>query len=436
MTKKQICSVIKKIDYTLDDIHLENLTDDIYDKIDAGIFDFSTYNYELFTQQNKKRKIYSYDKLSVENVLCHYLKRQIDRIFNVHYASRNRIMNRLFNTLPVIKNMNDFVIIRADFKSFFDSILTAHVYEKYIRQSLMSRGDKEILENYIKNFQYCYAGLCLSNGLAEIICREFDNCIMARFEKYGVFFYERYVDDMLIMTNSFISKDKFMEIIKETIAEVFGRSPVKINTGMGKFSYIAKRDLSPSNKFNFLGYDFDMKFVSKKIYFEYGITEKKIKKYTNIIEKAFCEYSMTNDIEKFRQRLKLYSARVVIARAIENSNFDWLTKGVVANYSELRYRMGELSESTERFLKTLYFHLLKKYNCKRPYFLCNRANTDSIYNMYSSMSRNRTLVFEKNVGISQNTVVKWIKKLEPTYSSAGKEYYRIVMDYLSIIKIE
>lgn len=436
MTKKQISSVIKKIDYTLDDNHLENLTEDIYNKIDAGLFDFSTYNFELFTQQNKKRKIYSYDKLSVENVLCHYLKNQIDRIFNVHYASRSKIMNRLFNTLPVIKNMNDFVIIRADFKSFFDSILAEHVYEKYIRQSLMSRGDKEILEDYIKKFKYCFAGLCLSNGLAEIICREFDNCIMARLEKYGVFFYERYVDDMLIMVNSFVSKDKFMEIIDEIIAEVFGRSPVKINMGIGKFSYISRRNLSPNNRFNFLGYDFNMKFATQKIYFEYGITEKKIRKYTNIIDKAFYEYSMTNDIEKFRQRLKLYSSRVVIARAIENSNFDWLTKGVVANYNELRYRMGELSEDTERFLRTLYFHLLKKYNCKRPYFLSNKADEDSIYNMYSSMSRNRTLVFEKNVGISQSILIKWIKKLDPTYLPLGKDYYRIVMDYLSLIKIE
>lgn len=436
MTKEQIGSVIRKIDYTLDDTQLKNLTDDIYNKIDAGLFDFSTYKYELYTQQNKKRKIYSYAKLSVENVLCHYLKKQIDRIFNIHYASRNRIMNRLFNTLPVIKNMNDFVIIRADFKSFFDSILAEHVYEKYIRQSLMSRGDKEILEDYIKNFKYCYAGLCLSNGLAEIICREFDNCIMARLEKYGLFFYERYVDDMLIMTNSFVSKDKFMEIVSETIVEVFGRSPVKINTGTGKFSYITKRDLSQNNRFNFLGYDFNMKFTSKKINFEYGITEKKIKKYTNIIEKAFREYSVTDDVEKFRQRLKLYSSRVVIARAIENSNFDWLTKGVVANYNELRYRMDELSVDTERFLRTLYFHLLKKNNCKRPYFLSNRADEDSIYNMYSSMSRNRTLLFEKKVGISQSTVVKWIKKIDPTYLSTGKDYYRIVMDYLSIIKIE
>ena len=84
----------------------------------------------------------------------------------------------------------------------------------------------------------------------------------------------------------------------------------------------------------------------------------KINKYANIIEKAFQEYSKTNDMEKLRQRIKLYSSRVVIGRAIEGRNFDWLTKGVVANYNELRYRMDELSEETEVFLKKLYFHFL------------------------------------------------------------------------------
>ena len=46
---------IRKVDYTLDDNAMETLR----------------YNCEIFIQQNKKRKIYTYDKLSVEKVLHH-----------------------------------------------------------------------------------------------------------------------------------------------------------------------------------------------------------------------------------------------------------------------------------------------------------------------------------------------------------------------------
>ena len=57
MTRKQIWSIIRKLDYTLDDNTVETMTDDIYNKILTNKYDFSSYNCEIFTQQNKKRKI-------------------------------------------------------------------------------------------------------------------------------------------------------------------------------------------------------------------------------------------------------------------------------------------------------------------------------------------------------------------------------------------
>lgn len=437
MNRKQIGNVIRNIDYTLTDEEVQLKTEDFIDKIEKGLYDFSVYSCNVFTQQGKKRVIYSYDKLTVENVLCHYLKKQIDKTFNIRYASRSKIINVLFNTMPVIKDMNDFVIIRIDFKSFFDSVQTAYVYEKYIRMSLMQRIDKEILEDYINQFKYCYAGLCLSNGMTEIACRDFDKRIRAKLEKYGVFFYERYVDDMLIMLNSFISQSKVIELIGETIKEVFEKCPVRINTKPGKFSYISKRHLATIQGFDFLGYDFDIICdANNKISFEYGITEKKIRKYTGIVERAFVDFKKTGNLELFRQRLKIYSSRVVIARAVGNSSFDWLTKGIVANYNELRYHLDDLKNDTDVFLKNVYFDLLMKYGCSCPYFLKQSRTEESIYNLYSNMKRNRTIVFEKNIGVEEKTILEWIRKIDPTYSDAGKDYYRIVIEYLERIKVE
>ena len=303
--------------------------------------------------------------MSVENVICHYLKKEIDKIFQIKYASRGKIINLLFNTLPVIKNLNDFVIIRVDFKSFFDSIFTRHVYENYIQFSLMARTDKEILERYVEQFKYCYAGLCLSNGMAEIVCRDFDMHLRARLEKYGLFYYERYVDDMLIMLNSYISKDNFLKIINEVILTVFGNCPVKLNMEPAKFAYISKRNLVSFQKFDFLGYEFGIKYTNGNYKFKFGITDKKRKKYTNIIERAFIEYKKNNNIELFRQRLKLYSAGVVIARSLGNNSFEWLTKGVIANYNELRFHIDDLDNQTKNFLDNTYINLLAKHGISR-----------------------------------------------------------------------
>lgn len=436
MELENIRGVIRRIDHTLSDSDIDNLSHQCIVAVENETFDFSTKEKEVFTQSGKRRVIYHYPKLSVENFICHYLKKRLDNVFKIKYASRSKIINLLFNTIPVLKNMNDFVIIRADFKSFFDSVRSRFVYEKYVLPSLLIRGDKDILEKYIDEFKYCYAGLCLSNGMTEIVCRDFDKRLKAKLTVYGVFFYERYVDDMLIMLNTYISQDEIIDIINKAINETFGRCPVKLSTSPGKFSYISRRGMVVSRKFNFLGYEFFINELNGKISFQYGIAEKKRKRYSNIIERAFAQYAINQDEELLRQRIKIFSSRVVVARQLVGTSFDWLTKGIVANYNELRNYTEYLHSDTEEFLKNLYYVLLRKYHLKRPYFIPKRCEEQSMYNLFSNMKRNRTLLFEQSIGIPQEILLEWMLKIDPSYSSRGKDYYRIVVEYLEKIKIE
>lgn len=441
MSLENIRGVIRKIDYTLTEDEIDDWCEECRYAIQTETYDFSSFSREVYSQSGKKRVIYSFPKLSVENMLSHYLKQQLDRAFHIKYASRSKIINLLFNTLVATKNMNDFVIVRADFKSFFDSVKSEYVYEKYILPSIIKREDKQLLEKYVENFKYCYAGLCLSNGMTEIVCKDFDIVLKARLSEYGVFFYERYVDDMLIMFNNYISENRIKNIIRETIIEVFGSCPVRLSSSPGKFSYISRRNLVSSQNFNFLGYEFFiLKTVNGRgdeiIDFEYGIAEKKRTKYSNMIERAFINYKLTGNDEVFRQQLKIFSSRVVIARQILGSNFDWLTKGVIANYNELQNVCDYLNVDTKTFLSDLFYQLLRKYDIKRPYFLPKRtSNEESIYNLYSNMKRNRSLLFEESIGVPKEVVLEWIHKIDPFYSAYGKDYYRIVVEYLEMIKI-
>ena len=441
MSLENIRGVIRKIDYTLTEDEIDDWCEECRYAIQTETYDFSSFSREVYSQSGKKRVIYSFPKLSVENMLSHYLKQQLDRAFHIKYASRSKIINLLFNTLVATKNMNDFVIVRADFKSFFDSVKSEYVYEKYILPSIIKREDKQLLEKYVENFKYCYAGLCLSNGMTEIVCKDFDIVLKARLSEYGVFFYERYVDDMLIMFNNYISENRIKNIIRETIIEVFGSCPVRLSSSPGKFSYISRRNLVSSQNFNFLGYEFFiLKTVNGRrdeiIDFEYGIAEKKRTKYSNMIERAFINYKLTGNDEVFRQQLKIFSSRVVIARQILGSNFDWLTKGVIANYNELQNVCHYLNVDTKTFLSDLFYQLLRKYDIKRPYFLPKRtSNEESIYNLYSNMKRNRSLLFEESIGVPKEVVLEWLHKIDPFYSAYGKDYYRIVVEYLEMIKI-
>lgn len=407
--------------------------------INSGGYNFSVPQKTVYTQQKKQRIIYSYTKSSHEDILCQYLKIKIDDIFHIKYASRDKIINLLFNILPTISKINDFVIIKADFKSFFDSVLTEHVYNKYILESSLKRFDKELLKQYIKNSKYCYSGLCLSNGFTEIVCRDFDDHLRARLSKYGVFFYERYVDDIILITNRFITQDDFKELAKSTIKEVFGTCPVKLNEE--KFSYLSRREFNGQYVFSFLGYAFQLiKNKKDQITFNYGISDNKQKKYKGLIERAILNYKKDNNVELFRQRIKIYSSRIVIAHSSHNARFEWITKGFVENYKELRNREDDLIKSTKDFLCNTYMNLLKEHNIKPFDFIVEYPNTkkNSIYNLYSNITRNRTIIFEEKIGVSKKTLVRWIQKLTPSYhyNPKTKSYYGIVMDYLDMIKIK
>mgnify|MGYP000907920676 CR=1 FL=1 len=108
----------------------------------------------------------------------------------------------------------------------------------------------------------------------------------------------------------------------------------------------------------------------------------------------------------------------------------------IANYNELQNVCDYLNADTKKFLKDLFYQLLRKYDIKRPYFLPKRtSNEESIYNLYSNMKRNRSLLFEESVGVPKEVVLEWIHKIDPFYSSHGKDYYHIVMEYLEMIKI-
>ena len=437
MLLDDIRTVIRKNNFFLSENQIEELALECENAVQNESYQFDKYTKSVLSKNGKKRLIYSFPKDSVENILCHYLKKKLDKAFHLKYASRNKIINLLFNTLVATKNMNDFVIVRADFKSFYDSVYSKYVFERYILPSLLKRGDKQVLEKYISEIKYCYAGLCLSNCMTEIVCKDFDVVLKARLSEYGVFFYERYVDDIIIMFNNFILEEKIKNIIKETINDIFGRCPVRLSNDSGKFTYISKRHISNKQSFNYLGYEFFiLKDSNDKIKFNYGITKQKREKYSNIVERAFINYKKEKNEELLRQQLKVFSSRVVISRQILGSSLDWLTKGVVANYNELKNYTNQLDDETMEYLKYLFYQLLEKHKIKRPYFISKKQSSDnSMYNLYSNMKSNKTLLFDENIGIQKEVLLKWIHRIDGSYTNINSDYYRIAMDYLELIKI-
>ena len=60
MDKNQIRNIVRQMDYSKSEIEIDLLTDNIKDNIDNQLYDFSLYRKDIFTQQGKKRIVYSY----------------------------------------------------------------------------------------------------------------------------------------------------------------------------------------------------------------------------------------------------------------------------------------------------------------------------------------------------------------------------------------
>lgn len=391
------------------------------------------------TKKKKKeyREIYSISKKSQEEICLKYLKKRIDNEFDVNYSDRYKIMKKCFSTIEILKFMNKFTIYKYDFKNFFSSVSSRLIFEKYILKSNLKKNEVHILDKFTRKYTKCYAGLPTSNVLIEIIARDFDLKLKLELKKYGLIFYERFVDDGLLMFNKRIDESKIEELITKLINEVFNKE-VKINKD--KCIYISDDDKSKS-EFSYLGYQFEKIYEKDKVNFHYGINENKINKYNNKIKDIVLKYKKDNNIELFRQRIQFLFSRVVFYNYSKYEyKSKWEVVGIINNYGELRKYLNvenKIIPSTVDFLKNALTNIVEKEieNSKIPYFL-KGDDSKKNYSLYNYLNKNTSIVFHPNIGWDQEHLKKKIIKINKNTYVNKKSYRELVSIYYDELKLK
>ncbi|MCI6151973.1 MAG: hypothetical protein MR673_02450 [Fusobacterium perfoetens] len=424
----------------------EEITEDIVkEKLEKTLltykdekYDFSKLEKLILKQGKKKRKIMRYSEFSCEEILCIYIKNLLEKKFKIKYPNRNEWVHTLFNILEATIQMNNFYIIKFDFKDYFNTISSEYVYNKYIANSNIEREDKKLIEKFVKETQYTYAGLNTSNILVEIISKEFDKLIHKNFLKKGLIYYKRYIDDGIIILNNYNSVDEIEELLEECLEAIFEskQSKNKVKFNKEKFKIVSK-DLLPAD-FDFLGYLFTLTENKNNIKIKYGITKEKITKYTKKIEEIFKDYLKDNNkeikLELLRQRLKLFSSRVVYLGQKYNNDI-WKVKGFISNYCELEYKLNNLDSKTELFLKNKIIEISKKYKLKETEYFLDNSETN-IYNLYNNLKNKKTAIFIEGIGYDKKTLHKLLCKIKPECKTLDKySYFELVKEYLIITKV-
>ena len=442
---------IKNIEDKKNESEIEIISERVLTDFKTNSFNFSQASPIILKQGTKKRFAKRFiDDFSTENILCQCIKQILDREFKIKYPNRNKISKSLFNVIGTIKHMSDFTIVKFDFKDYFNSISSVYVYDKIMKSNLSNRFENDLINKFTTDTQYAYAGLQTSNVIAEIIGKLFDDEVLKFFSSFGLIFYERYIDDGIIVINEYLLESECKKILLDIINEVFYdkliQSVPRCNTKMNsnKFNYISKRNMVLEQKYtvDFLGYEFTMEKNSPYIDVKYGITDVKKDKYKKRIEEIITLFSDVNsqdynNLELLRHRLLAFSCREVYITKKFKSNI-WKVKGFISNYGELRYLLNtELVETnTLTFLKDIINDSFSDLGVSLPYFL--KGKSRDAYSLYHNMLKNKTLLFEPHIGYSEVALTNICKKIDiPITDSYGQKrgYGTLVRDYLIKIKV-
>jgi hypothetical protein len=429
----------------------------VYSAVSSLNYDFSKSESIVLNQDGKKRFVKQYlDIYSPESVLCQCIKQILDRTFKIKYPNRNKSVRALFDTLKVVKQMADFTIIKYDFKDYFNSVSTPYVFEKYLKEKLTDRSEADLINEFASKTKYAYAGFSTSNVIAEIIAQQFDIAMRLAFAGKGVLFFERYIDDSIIVINEHIEASDCHSLLQNMLVKIF-RDPsitalpkCKTKFNKSKFVYISRRGLTATPRtVDYLGYEFTLKDTNDQVEISYGITEAKRRKYSNRIngmirlyKEPILEDGSTNsdyqNMELLRRRIAAFTSRTVY----QSRRFKlmiWKTKGFIGNYGELRYLLETalIESATKKFLKSMVKKAFSQAHLRLPYFI-KGACRKSGYSLFENMKANKTLLFVEHIGHSKSTLSRLCSQVGiNSIDKNGKKrgYGNLVREYLIKLKV-
>ncbi len=258
----------------------------IANKIKNKSFNFHTlntftYNNRIIYRVNSPEEYYALRKIS-DN---------LKRLYRIKYSHKDDIISQVAN---IICDTSSYNLIRLDVKDFFETIDFEFLLDKISRDNILSHLSLKILKKLKDNISSLAKGLprglSISSVLAEIYMEDIDEYIRSL---SGVYFYARYVDDIIIVCHN-------GKIDIDFLKKIFARRNLILNHKSNIYEVSSTNSVDKILKFNFLGYDYFIHHIKnannyRKITVD--MSENKIKKIkTRIIQSILAHYKDRNGI--------------------------------------------------------------------------------------------------------------------------------------------
>ena len=301
--------------YDLGQDDLETKINSNFSKIIDGTFDFQIEKIgEYFLTHDLSQKL-----------IIRKLNDNIKRLYKDEQANRRIIIKQVKTLLAENCPM---WILRTDIEKFYENIDRERLISKLRNDSILSFYSLSIITKLFDNQNISEStglprGMNISATLSELYMRKFDKWIQ---RNPGVYFYARFVDDIIIFSND-------ESVLKKLNSQINENLEVGLNKKVQKTGLYNGDNISKEKPLEYLGYQFTTKTVNKnKKSLEVSIAKKKVKKIKTRVTLALLDYIKQNDFDLLENRIRFLTGNYSVKT---NSEGNDLKAGIYYNYSHL-----------------------------------------------------------------------------------------------------
>lgn len=355
-----------------------------------------------------------------------YLKKEIDKINKsilidkkVYFSNKKQIITDIEKLSKRV--LKDYTVVKFDFKKFYNTVNINYVIQKCDINKSLSIKQQIFLRDYADFLKYCMPGINLNTTLIEVIAKEFDKELINNCQ--DIIFYERYVDDVILIIKRKISIEEIKNILDTAVDKVFFDENIifKNKTQIHyekKFAYFTNDDLPKSIDF----LDITMTFADK---ITIDISEKEKLKFKNLIKNIILKYNQNQDA--LRILLKIL-AKGIVYKKVKNNKINWVFKGIASKYRFIS--QYDCFVEKEDFCKDIYKKIFIELDLPIPYFLKGEKSSEG-FNIKYNIQNKKYFVLDEKKGLPKEKLLNIMIKLGKNYNKSVK-YLDMSKDLLKI----
>ncbi|WP_338807075.1 antiviral reverse transcriptase Drt3a [Pseudomonas chlororaphis] len=296
-------------------------------------------------------------------LIARLIAKNIKINYKIKQANRQTVIG---NAISLLKEGGSYDVFRFDIKNFYESVDRKLILNKLMLDAKCSWQTLTLLSELFDiltalGVNGLPRGLGISSTLSELALHSFDSTIRHMPE---VFYYGRFVDDILIITSGYISRKNFEEELTTCLFE-----GLEFHEG-NKRTYLAvpksKDDTCSEsfNRFEFLGYEFKVfnhnnsinksKYKQRKILID--ISPSKVDKIKVRLISSFCSYisgeQSAAEYHLLKCRIRALTGNYYITDPISGIN---IKTGIYYNYIHKNHTHRCALKILDGFLHGLLF---------------------------------------------------------------------------------